>query len=68
MDREFAEVLYRAVMMIARYLEKRYSLGMRKDEPWIDTSKLPARVCKYCKKPIENIKDHYACGTVASVG
>lgn len=27
MDREFAEVLYRALRMIVAYLEKRYSLG-----------------------------------------
>lgn len=27
MDREFAEILHRALMMIVRYLEKRYGLG-----------------------------------------
>lgn len=27
MDREFAQVVYRALMMIARYLEKRFGFG-----------------------------------------
>jgi len=27
MDREFAQVLYRALMMVARYLEKRFGFG-----------------------------------------
>ncbi len=33
MDREFAQVLYRALMMICRYLEKRFELGRHEREP-----------------------------------
>lgn len=33
MDKEFALVLYRSIMMIARYLEKRFEFGGQKDPP-----------------------------------
>lgn len=33
MDRDFAVILYRALMMICRYLEKRYGFGGVTPEP-----------------------------------
>lgn len=33
MDREFAQVLYRALMMVARYLEERFGFGNHKSRP-----------------------------------
>ena len=32
MDREFAQVLYRALMMVATYLAKRYGFGRKENE------------------------------------
>jgi len=33
MDKEFAQVLYRSIMMLARYLEKRYGFGHNDPPP-----------------------------------
>ncbi len=33
MDREFAQVVYRALMLICRYLEERFGFGHHKPRP-----------------------------------
>lgn len=43
MDLEFAQVLYRSIMMLARYLEKRYGFGHNDPPAQYEVERLHAK-------------------------